>query len=433
MTTVVIGGGWAGLAAAVELAAHNIPVTVVEASRQLGGRARALRFGAAPLDNGQHVLLGAYRSFLRLLRTIGVAESQVLRRLPLDLRFLDGTSSRQLRAPRLPAPLNLLGALAGMHGLRPWTRATALRMAIALWRDDFDPGSDCTVAQYLDRHGQSSALVRALWQPLCLAALNTPVEQASGRLFARVLRETFFGSRSASDILIPITDLGRCFPEPAREFVERHGGSVRLACRALAIDIDQNKVRAVRLEHDTLPADHVIVATGVSASHALLHRHEAFSGICARLKRIKMHPICTVYLQYPQEVTLGREFVALLGTTVQWLFDRGLLTGENGLIAAIISGPGRHMSMDSDTLLDLVTTELARQFPHWPSPSASKLVRERRATFAATGEVDAARPSFTTDVDGVWLAGDYTATGFPATLEGAVSSGVECAQLILRQ
>jgi len=432
MSALVIGGGWSGMAAAIELARHNVPVTVLEASRQLGGRARAVRFGGAHIDNGQHVLLGTYRTVLGLIRALGVSESRVLRRLPFDLTLLDGAKSLRLTAPRLPAPMHLLWALLTMRGIAPMQRANALRMTLALWHGGFEPGRGSSVEQCLNRHRQGPELMRALWRPLCLATLNTPPHQASCTLFARVLRDAFFSTRDASDLLVPITNLGNCLPEPARDFIEQHGGSVRLANRALDIHIQRGKVRAVQLEHSTLLADHVIVATGPAACRALLRRHAETRELCVRLARIKMMPICTVYMQYPQEITLGRDLVSLLGTTVQRLFDRGRLTGEKGLMAAVISGPGSHMTMDSDELIELTTDEIARQFPDWPRPLASKLIRERRATFAATDEVDAVRPACTTGVEGLWLAGDYTATGYPATLEGAVRSGVECAHLILK-
>ncbi|MHB8453131.1 MAG: hydroxysqualene dehydroxylase HpnE [Acidiferrobacterales bacterium] len=433
LNTLIIGGGWAGLAAAVELARHDVSVTVLEASRQLGGRARVARFGESRLDNGQHILLGAYHTVLDLLRTIGIPEARVLRRTPLDIMLLDGAKTLHLSTPQLPAPLHLVWALLAMRGIPRRERAGALRVAFALRREHFAPDRGLSVEQYLMRHGQGPEIMRALWRPLCLATLNTPSNQASCTLFAHVLRDAFFGTHHDSDLLVPITDLGNCFPEPARDFIEQRGGSVHLGSRVLDIHVQNGKIRAVQLEHSTILANHVIIATGSAACRALLRRHSATSGLCARLACLTAMPICTLYLQYSAQTTLGRDLVALLGTTVQWLFDRGRLTGEKGLMAAVISGPGSHMSLDSEELIEIATLEIGRQFPDWPLPSAIKLIRERRATFAASDQVDIQRPQHRTGVESLWLAGDYTATDYPSTLEGAARSGVKCAQLILKQ
>jgi squalene-associated FAD-dependent desaturase len=432
MSVLVVGGGWAGLAAAVELARRGTPVTLLEASRQLGGRARAVRFGEHRVDNGQHLLLGAYSAVLDMLKTLAISEASVLRRSPLHLQFLDGTGSISLRTPRLPAPLHLAWGLLRAHGLSLAQGMAALRMAYGMRRRRFHLDADMSVQDYLREARQDPLLVRALWQPLCLAALNTPPQQASMNVFLRVLRDAFFSTRRASDVLLPIADLGTCVPEPARDYIERNGGSVRLGSRVLGIHLHAGRIRGVELEHTTLLADQVILATPPEAALNLLQPHAALQTAALQLSKLHSLPICTLYLQYPPGTTLTHDYVGLLGGTAQWVFDRGRLTGEDGLMAVVISGPGAHMREHGASLTRRIAQELALQFPRWPAPLADKLIRERRAAFAATVDVERHRPQHATPVEGLWLAGDYTATGYPATLEGAVRSGVECARRILQ-
>ena len=153
----------------------------------------------------------------------------------------------------------------------------------------------------------------------------------------------------------------------------------------------------------------------------------------AQLNTLSSYPIVTLYLQYPDSVSLETDFVGLVDSTTQWLFDHGRLMGEHGIIAAVISGPGPHMQQDIAQLTDMMQREIAHYYPHWPQPLASKLIREKRATFRAVCDVDSRRPNNATAIKGLWLAGDYTDTGYPSTLEGAVRSGIRSAQQVLRE
>src|SRR5713226_2219320 len=440
MNVVIIGAGWAGLSAAVELARNGVNATVVEASRQLGGRARRVRFEAphipagVHIDNGQHILLGAYKTILGLLSLLGIPEERVFRRLRLDLclRDLHGVVLH-LKIPLLPAPIHIISALFTANGLTLLERLLAVRLALSIRHSGFSINPDVRFMEYLQQHKQTPALIRALWQPLCLAALNTPIEQASTALFLNVLRDAFMPARPASDLLLPITDLGNCLPEPARDYIEQHGGSVRLASRALGIRVIDTAVNSVLLERSSLLAEHVIIATAPKACIELLQNQPLLGDIMAKLNRLDTMPICTLYLQYPEHITLGRDFIGLLGAGAQWLFDRGRLTGERGLIAAVISGPGGHMKLATQNFINQVVGEISRYFPHWPQPLHTKLIREKQATFAAYPDVDRLRPAHATPVKGLWLAGDYTATGYPGTLESAALSGAACARLIINK
>ena len=430
---VVVGGGWAGLAAAIELTHAGIPVILIEAARQLGGRARCVRFGESRVDNGQHILLGAYREWLTLLRRIGLQEEQVVRRLPLELVMAGARDpGLRLRAPALPAPLHLLAALLGARGLSPRERLAALRFGYFLARPHRAVDQDRTVATLLREHHQPERLVRLLWEPLCLAALNTPIGSASARLFLRVLRESFRHRRQDSDLLLPVTDLGSALPEPALHYIERHGGQVWLNRRVTGLRLAGDRLQGVELDNDFLPTRQLVVAVPPPACQRLLSPHAAFADIVRGLARLEYQPITTLYLRYPETVRLPRPMLGLLDGPGQWAFDRAI-AGQPGLMAVVISAAGAHLQLDNSELGDAVARQLAGLFPAWPAPGERLVIREKRATFASQVGVDSLRPASATPVAGCWLAGDYTATGLPGTLEGAVISGRRCALGILRQ
>lgn len=430
---VIVGGGWTGLAAAVELARHGLAPTLLESARQLGGRARAVRFGPFHVDNGQHVLLGAFTSVLDTLRTLGIAEASVFRRQPLRLTMLQRDGRRlEIGMARLPAPLHVAGGLLGARGLGLGARLRALLLLRTMRRQGFTVDPDCSVAAYLATHRQSPETLQTVWRPLCLAALNAAPEEASARLFLRVVRDAFFAGRRNSDLLLPILDLSACLPRPATDYIESRGGTVRLGARVSALCLADGAVAGVRVGEEHVAADHVVIATPPDACAALLRDHARLAHIADAYRHLEPQPVCTVFLRYPETVTLERDMMGLLDGTAHWLFDRGRLTGDRGLIAAVINGPGPHLRLANEALIDCIVEDIAIRFPQWPAPLETKLIRERRATLAARPGIDRFRPAHATGVNGLWIAGDYTATGYPSSLEGAVRSGVLCARWILR-
>ncbi|WP_127477068.1 hydroxysqualene dehydroxylase HpnE [Sulfurivermis fontis] len=423
---IIVGGGWAGLAAACELAGAGVPVHLLESSPQLGGRARTVQLDGINIDNGQHLLIGAYRETLRLLHRIGVDAATVLRREPLSLNVQRDHALLQLTAPPLPAPLHLAWAL--WQGLRGPERRAALAFCLTAWRRRFRIAQDISVAELLG--GQPEGLVRALWEPLCLATLNTPLAQASAQVFLHVLHDAFTRRRHDADLLHPRTDLGQVLPQPAQRYIERHGGRVDTRRRAQALHLATDGPTVVTAA-GMQAASHVIVATAPWHAAPLLATHSVLQPLAQQLRSLGDAPITTVYLSYPAGITLGRSMLGFAGGTVQWLIDRGIVCGQPGLLAAVISGPGEHAVMDSTTQGAQVAAEIAQRFPQWPAPQRIRVVRERRATFLCDVGSNARRPPNATPVPGLWLAGDYTASGYPATLEGAVRSGVQCAQQII--
>jgi squalene-associated FAD-dependent desaturase len=411
----VVGAGWAGLAAAVTLAERGVPVTVFEASRSLGGRARRVSIDSVDLDNGQHVLIGAYRECLRLMRLVDADPERLLVRLPLELRYADGF---HLRAPRLPYPINLGAALFGATGLPISEGASAVAFMASLRLRNFRIEPDRTVARLLDEHGQSGTLRSHLWEPLCVSALNTPVGVASAQVFANVLRDGLTGRRAASDFLIARTDLGRTFPEPAAEFVKARGGTIELGVLVRRI---ARVAGGFRL-NDAYDFSSVVIACAPQHAAQLLVQLPELADALSRINSFGYEPIMTCYLQYPESVSLPSPMLGFTGGILQWVFDRGRIGGPKGLLAAVISASGKHEALSKESLVSRIESELQAALGPQPKTLWSQVITEKRATFSCRPGI--ARPPGATALPGLLLAGDYVASDYPGTLEAAVRSGI---------
>lgn len=425
MNVAIVGAGYAGMAAAVTLSQAGVPVTVYEAATLPGGRARRITVHGTRLDNGIHILIGAYRETLALIRTVGGAPDASLLRLPLDWRIHDAF---RLRTARLPSPWHLAAGVLTAHGAAWSERLAAARFFHAARKDAFRLREDCTVAALLARHGQGAAFTRHLWTPLCLAALNTPPERASAQVFLHVLRDALDAERAASDVLLARSDLSALFPEPAADYVRRQGGEVRLRTAVREIESDDGRFR-VTTTAGTQAHTHVICATSPHHVPALAQSLPALREIVDGVSTLHYEPIYTVYLQYAEPVRLPYLMLGLADSTAHWVFDRDAISGQPGLVAAVISAGGAHTAIPHATLAQRVHEDLVRAFGSMPPLSWHQVVAEKRATFACTAHV--ARPQSVTPLPGFLLAGDYVHSDYPGTLEAAVRSGTRAAHAIL--
>lgn len=403
MRVAVIGGGWAGLAAAVELTAAGAQTTLFEAGRVLGGRARGVNIDGHQLDNGQHILLGAYRDTLALMRRVGADPDKLFDRRPLQV--IDNTGFR-LALPRLPAPLNVAWGLLSASGV-----SLGEKLRTALWMDGikrrgFKLPGEMTVAQWLDDAGQTGVLRRHLWEPLCLAALNLPAERASAQLFANVLRDSLGSSRREdTDLLLPRVDLGQLLPEPAGRWLQAHGTQIRLSTRVSQITEAESGIAI-----DGEPFTAAIIATAPQHVGALWP---------AAATDYAYEPIATAYRNFEPNIQSSFPLSNRLGGHCQWVVDRG-----NGMMACVLSGHGEWEKLDDAALAAGLDEELGL-----PNPSGwHKVIREKRATFSACPGLH--RPDSKTSNPRLVLAGDYTWADYPATLEGAVRSGLRAARQI---
>lgn len=427
MRIAIIGAGYAGMAAAMELASHGRQVEVFEAGPLPGGRARRVEIDGLALDNGQHMAIGAYRELLRLMALAGVEADAAFARLPMELDIYSGSQRRmRLACPRLPAPWHTLVGLLCAEGLDARACWAAIRtMAVARlqgWRLKHDQ----SVASWLAAQGQPDILVRCLWEPLTLAALNTPIASASAQVLLNVLRDSLAAERAASDFLLPRSDLSALFPEAAARYLHARGG--QLHCQALVKQVNRTAT-GWQLDRGTGDYTQLILALPPHRLGMLAESLPALSQPLAMLANWQWQPIYTVYLQYPAGTRLAKPMLGMVDSCAQWLFDRGQLCGQNGLLAAVISAEGRHEAYTQAELAAVVAEEVARCQPQLPAPLWQRVIAEKRATYACTP--DLARPGNATSESSLWLAGDYTAGPYPATLEGAVRSGVAAAQGVL--
>jgi zeta-carotene desaturase len=440
---IVIGGGFAGLTAAVELSGRGQRVLLLEARPHLGGRATSFTdpHTGERVDNGQHVLLGCYHETFAFLRTIG-ADSYVRLQPTLDIVFIDrGGRRSRLRCPPLKPPWHVLGGIAEWDALSLHDRLAALRLAAPIriaqrqLRGDVrlaaaSPGE--TVDGWLRRNGQTVRLCEMLWEPLALAALNQSTRQAAAPPFVRVLARMFGGSPIDAAIGIPTRPLDEMYALPARSFIERHDGIVRTGAVARVV-CDDNRVEHVIVQNERLTAGTVIVAVPWWALPELfISPPLSLASTISAAASTAASPIVTVNLWLDRPV-LDVPFLGLPGRTMQWVFDKRIAFGDDtSHLSLVSSGAADVFRRPNEELIALALDEILEALPDARSAQVRRatVVREKQATFSlAPGQP--ARPSHLTGVDGLLLAGDWIDTGLPATIEGAVLSGRRAAQAAL--
>lgn len=435
MNVAVIGAGWAGLAAAVALKQSGAQVTVFEASGTPGGRARGVNDSQlGTIDNGQHLMLGAYAESLALIKQLSPkrSEHELLLRVPLTLESADG--SFRLCAPRLIAPLHLVWGLSFARGLTISERASALRMAGLIRLKGWQAPANQSVRALLDQYKQSDTLIRKIWEPLCLAALNTPLEQACAQLFLNVLRDGLGGTRSGSDLIVPRVDLSTLWPTAAAQHVSMR---VRHIVRNLQIhedgvDVDQERFDACVLAVPPYAARRIL-------AECLDDRNAAVTTLRQRLEGFDYRAIATLTLQLEKSWSTPVPMMMLdensaLHQYGQWIFSR---PDHSDQVTVVVSDAPDLLKIDRDVLVEAISTQIRTQCQHHPNAIDTlppvihhRLIVEKRATFDA--RVGLHRPSATSPWPRLTLAGDWTDTGYPAVLEGAVRSGLRAAKILLQ-
>ena len=410
----VIGGGWAGLAAAVHATRAGHQVTVLEMAPQLGGRARQIDSHGMALDNGQHILIGAYTETLSLMQLVGVDLSRALRRMPLRVTYPDGTGLQMAAGKPVPAFLRAIATYPG------WTRHdkwALLRTAGGWALRGFRCDPSWTVAR-LTAH-LPAAVRDALLDPLCVAALNTPADQASAQVFLRVLKDALFSGPGSADLLLPRWRLSALWPDPAGRWLAAQGASVQLSHRVDTLSPRPDGGWDV----DGTAFDAVVLAC---TAHEAARLTDGFEPRWAETARgLQYEPIVTVYAHSP-ETRLPQAMMALRSDSrqpAQFVFDLGILCGMDGVLAFVVSGAAPWVAQGADATMAATLRQgqqaLAGQLR---APlTGLRAVNEKRATFLCTPGLKrppmAVRP-------GLFAAGDYTDGPYPATLEGAIRAGL---------
>lgn len=396
----IVGGGWAGLAAAVKATQQGWQVRLLEAAPQLGGRARRIQHQGLALDNGQHILIGAYRDSLQLMRTVGLQPEALLLRLPMNMQSAQGQG---LRLPHAPNPLNLLWGVATATAWSAADKWGLLKRSLAWQLAGFQCPAHTSVAALCQ--GMPQRVMTDLIEPLCVSALNTPCEQASGQVFLRVLKDALFSGQGSSDMLLPRVDLGRLWPDAALAWLQAHGAEVALGHRVSSLQ----------------PLLHMPLLLACPAWEAAALTQELAPDWSSQAAALQHTVITTVYVRTKQPRDWPSPLCALASSVdapAQFAFDKERISGlpeMQGVLALVVSAS----QGDRDQLTQAVLRQAASQLGLRDLQVLTTVV-EKRATFACTPALQ--RPPQQV-ASGVWACGDFIHGPYPATLEGAVQSG----------
>jgi len=438
---LIVGGGFAGLAAGVALARAGRRVRLLEQKPHLGGRARSFTDPAtgAMVDNGQHLLMGCYHSTLEFLKEIGTLDRIALQPT-LRVHFLEpGGKLTTLRCPNLSSPWHLLMGVLRSNSFTWSEKIQIARLARKLQGEERSGNSAAglTVEEWLTRLGQSERVRRIFWDLISIAALNENPRRAAAAIFERVLRLALFTSRADSCLAVPRTGLSECYTDAARAYIENRGGrvepgrSIKAFCIAGGVSdgvllSDGQKLEAANVISAVPWHEFVRLVPG-----DLLRADPYFTNILA----LRPAPIISINLWFDRPIT-ELDFAGLRGTTVQWMFNRSQIpgAGENA-VSLVLSGAHAHISRPKEELLSTAIHDLAGLLPESRAAKVvhSLVIKERFATFSPCVGVDALRPAAKSPIRGLYIAGDWTATGLPATIEGAVQSGQEAAKQVTQE
>lgn len=432
---IIVGAGWSGLACAVTLAHHGLRICLLESAPHAGGRARKVQFkqflNGQPVDNGQHIMLGAYHETLDLFKCLGINEQQILERQSLSLKMYSPEQANiQLKVPDTFAPLHLLLGFMQMQGVSLIERFKIIKMTLSLAVNNYQLETDISVHQLLKKHAQSQIVIASLWEPLCLATMNTPIQYASAQVFLRVLKDSFSRSRKDSELLFFRQDLSRTLVAPAIDFIHQHKGCFIPANKVTDIDITSNSQFLINTSAQYYQSRYLVLATPAAVTEKLLKKHKHYLKPDSATLAFNFEPICTIYMQYPPTTQLSTRMTGFFNTMAQWAIDRSLCN-QPGLIAVVISGPGRHTNIPTSELAERIHHELKLCLTNLPDYVDFQVITEKKATFSCRVGIESQRPQNDTHIEGLYLAGDYTNTHYPATLEGAIKSGRTAAHKII--
>jgi len=424
----IVGAGWAGLAAAITATQKGHHVTLLEASKFWGGRARSIQTHSEDyplLDNGQHILIGAYQKTLSMMTLVGIDLEKAFWRKPLDLRYADGSG---LSLPNKPFPFNLFQGIAFNSS---WSAADKWQLFKSAWqwqRMHFECAEQLTVADLCEN--MTSTVWQDLIEPLCVSALNTPAHEASGKVFLRIMKDALFGPVGSSDLLLPRLDLGQLFPNAAIKWLDKNGASCQSGQRIESIvDSGINSSKALRWQLGDHKFDHLVIATPAWDAAQLLEKFN--SAWASTAKQLKHEAIATVYVQGPLDFKLPLPMLALKttqGSPAQFAFDRGQIyteAGTPGLLAFVVSAnklSKEGVSQQVMAQLSALLIQLGQDALRIEAFKVIQTVVEKRATFACIPNLK--RPS-ARPCQGITVCGDYVEGPYPATLEGAIISGIQ--------
>lgn len=412
---LVIGGGLAGLSSAVFLSRNNFHVTLLEASPKSGGRVYSFfdQKTKTEIDNGQHILMGCYSETINFLRIIDAYKFLKIQK-NLEINYLTkGGNSFKLKAAGLPFPFNLLYGLFSFERLSFNEKIFLLILFIKIKFTDSDRLSDLSVKEWLKKENQSDNSINIFWEMISIGALNTSTEKASAKIFCDILKEIFWKDESSSSIILPVLPLSKVFCEPAVDFIEKNGGEVKFSERCIKLEIADNRIIKVITEKNVYEDyDLVVSAVPFYALEKLIDNK-----LLESQPEFRYSSILNIHI-WVKHNFLKEDFYAFYDSELHWLFNKG--THWN----LVISNADKFMQMSKEEVYNFFVDELKKFFPIADDEIVSyKVIKEKRATFIPDKTSLVNRPASTTRIRNLFIAGDWTDTKLPATIESAVKSG----------
>ncbi len=435
---VVVGAGLSGLAAGVALASRSIPVLLLERRPYAGGRAYSFRDRTTGdvIDNGQHLLIAGYARTRAYLETIGSAHLLDIQTTPELLFHHPRRGYLRLSFPALPSPLHLLGGVLASNLFALGDKPGVLRAGAAIARESASASGvppDWTIDRWLDRHGASAEARASFWHPLAISIMNEKPGAASARVFVRSLREAFLSHRAGAALAIPRAGLSELLVDPAVSYIRARGGDVRFGVDVAETMEEGGKAARVRTKDGAaVDASSVILAVPSTNVARLLpaSRHPDFH--LREISSTAMSPILCIHLWYDHRVS-PHAVLGVLGRSVQWVFRHARVNAGGERLSLVISAAYEDTALTNEALVARGIGDCVAIFGEGAQrPYHAVVIREKRATFSLSPEVEALRPGVRTPVSNLFLAGDWTATGLPATVEGAIRSGESAAGCVAR-
>jgi squalene-associated FAD-dependent desaturase len=430
---IVVGAGFAGLAAAAALVDAGQAVTLIEATKHGGGRSRSFddKVLGREIDNGQHLVMGCYSETQIFLERIGQQSTGIHYQPNLAVKMLTpGGKEVDIRCPPLPAPLHLAAGLMGMRGVGILHRLSALRAGLLLRGEVRRPDDNETCDAWLERMGQTRTMRNVFWEPLIWAVLNDDPLVASAAMLVAVLEQAFMGERAGSRLGVPRLPLSKLYVNHGLEYLRKKGMDTRMGAPVRSFDIDEESGRicGVTLRGgETLRASKVISAVPPGVLLELIPETSRNHLVFQDVARLESSPIVNLWARLRRPL-FDQPFVGLVGSPLHWLFDRDRIEGkthaDGTLVCATISGARGFLEDDSEVLRELFVGELGRYFPKTPIDVLGfRVIKEKRATISHAAGTYQRRPPVRSPIPGLFLAGDWVRTGLPATIESAVQSG----------